>query len=310
MSFGISARSASQKRRDDLLILDEIYAIMKQVISSSVAGNCSLTVTDSTMTQSTADVSVTGTVSNPTITIGATIINDAIVTASVSSPTVVYGDTVTINGTGVTLTSGTGIDNVIQDINYAGITGIVASKNGASQLVITYTPPNISSLDLVIGSGTANTALGLTPGTTTATYVTTANPTVIINGTTVTLGTTGTNLNSVIADINDANVSGVVASKNESNQLVLTYTAPAATTWALTIGAGTSNTDLGLSAATTTATNPISVDYYNVFTGATTDACATEEINAVIEHFETLGYRIIQQTNTTTGKTFQWVINY
>lgn len=205
MSFGINAQQANQNKRNDLVIFEEQCAIMRKIIEQSSAGACSITINDTTMTQSTATITVTGTIADP----------------------------------------------------------------------------------VIIGT-----------------------PTVIINGSTVTLGTTGTNLNSVIADINDANVSGVVASKNENNQLVLTYTAPAATTWQLVIGAGTANTDLGLTANTTTATNPSSVTYYQVSQGSTVDICSTEEMNEVISYFRNLGFEIEQQTNTTTGKTFQWVINY
>ena len=205
MSFGINAQQANQNKRNDLVIFEEQCAIMRKIIQQSSAGACSITINDTTMTQSTATITITGTVSDPTIT---------------------------------------------------------------------------------------------------------GTPTIIINGSTVTLGTTGTNLNSIIADINDAAVSGVVASKNENNQLVLTYTAPAATTWQLVIGAGTANTDLGLTANTTTATNPSSVTYYQVSQGSTVDICSTEEMNEVISYFRNLGFGIEQKTNTTTGKTFQWVINY
>ena len=106
---------------------------------------------------------------------------------------------------------------------------------------------------------------------------TVANPTVssletvILGGQTVILGPSGLNLNAVIADINDASVSGLVASKNAANNLVLTYTAPAATTWTFVLGAGTANTNLGLTAQTYTASNPDSVAYYNVWSGTVAD---------------------------------------
>lgn len=138
----------------------------------------------------------------------------------------------------------------------------------------------------------------------------TGTPTFVIAGTTVTLGTTGTNLNSVIADINDAGVSGVVASKNSSNNLVITYTAPAATTWSITVGSGTANTSLGFTAGTTLATTPSSVEYYNVWQGTTTDRAKQDQMDQVISYFRNLGYTIERQINTTTGKTFKWLISY
>ena len=138
----------------------------------------------------------------------------------------------------------------------------------------------------------------------------TATPTLIIAGSTITLGTTGLNLNSIIADINDAAVSGLVASKNASNKLVLSYTASASTTWSVTVGAGTANADLGLTAGTTNATNPESVTYHSVWQGNSTDKPKTDQMNQVIQYFQNLGYTIDRLINTTTNKTFKWVISY
>ena len=139
----------------------------------------------------------------------------------------------------------------------------------------------------------------------------TGTPTLVIAGSTITLGTTGTNLNSVIADINDASINGLAASKNSSNNLVLTYQAPAASTWSVSIGSGTANADLGLTDdSTITATNPSSVDYYNVWQGVVSDLAKQDQMNQVVEHFESLGYYIERRTNTDTTKTFKWAITY
>ena len=138
----------------------------------------------------------------------------------------------------------------------------------------------------------------------------TATPTVILGGQTITLGTTGLSLNAVIADINDAGVSGLVASKNAADNLVLTYTAPAATTWTFVVGAGTANADLGLTAATSTATNPASFDYFNCWQGNVASRPKTDQMNQVILYFQQLGYTIERLKNVTTGKTFKWKINY
>ena len=145
---------------------------------------------------------------------------------------------------------------------------------------------------------------------------TVANPTVssletvILSGQTVILGPSGLNLNAVIADINDASVSGLVASKNAANNLVLTYTAPAATTWTFVLGAGTANTNLGLTAQTYTASNPDSVAYYNVWSGTVADRAKSDQMNQVVKYFENLGYTIERLKNTTTNKNFKWVISY
>ena len=137
----------------------------------------------------------------------------------------------------------------------------------------------------------------------------TGTPTLIIAGSTITLGTSGTNLNSITADVNDAIIPGLVAGKDNVNFRVF-YTAPASTAWQVTIGAGTANTDLGLTAGTTSATNPSSVDYFSVWQGVTNDRAKTDQMNQVISYFENLGYTISRLTNTATTKTFKWVISY
>mgnify|MGYP006083466867 CR=1 FL=1 len=206
MTYYINKQEARSMARADLVIFDEVNAIMKQIITDAGNGLYETTVSDgTTMTESTPQISITGSVANPTIT---------------------------------------------------------------------------------------------------------ATPTVILGGVTVTLGTTGLSLNAVIADINDAAIAGVVASKNAANNLVLTYTAPASTTWTFVIGAGSANADLGLIAGTSTATNPDSVSYYQVLQGVTSDRAKTDQMNQVISYFQNLGYTISRLTNTATNKTFKWVISY
>ena len=138
----------------------------------------------------------------------------------------------------------------------------------------------------------------------------TGTPTIIIAGQTITLGTTGTNLNSVIADINDAGVTGLVASKNATNNLVLSYTLAQATSFTVVLGAGTANTALGLTAQTYTATNPDSVAYFNCWQGTVSDRVKTDQMNQVIQYFQNLGYTIERLKNTSTNKTLKWVISY
>jgi hypothetical protein len=138
----------------------------------------------------------------------------------------------------------------------------------------------------------------------------TAGETFIVNGTTVTLGTTGTNLNSIIADINDANLTGIIASKSD-NKLVITFTAPQSSTWQLAIGAGTANANLGfINNTNTVATNPSSVTFFSTWQGTTTDRAKQDQMNQVISYFEGLGYTIDRSTNTSTNKTFKWTVSY
>lgn len=138
----------------------------------------------------------------------------------------------------------------------------------------------------------------------------TGTPTLIIAGHTTTLGSTGTNLNSIIADINDASISGLVASKNTNNNLILTYEAPASTTWSVEVGSGTANTELGLTTGITNATDPSSVSYNSVWQGNLDDRAKTDQMNQVELYFKNLGYSIDRVTNSVTGKTFNWVISY
>lgn len=138
----------------------------------------------------------------------------------------------------------------------------------------------------------------------------TGTPTLIIAGHTTTLGSTGTNLNSIIADINDASISGLVASKNTNNNLILTYQAPASTTWSVEVGSGTANTELGLTSGIINATDPSSVSYNSVWQGNLADRAKTDQMNQVELYFKNLGYSIDRVTNPVTGKTFKWVISY
>lgn len=138
----------------------------------------------------------------------------------------------------------------------------------------------------------------------------TGTPTLIIAGHTTTLGSTGTNLNSIIADINDASISGLVASKNTNNNLILTYQAPASTTWSVEVGSGTANTELGLTPGIINATDPSSVSYNSVWQGNLADRAKTDQMNQVELYFKNLGYSIDRVTNSVTGKTFKWVISY
>ena len=175
---------------------------------------------------------------------------------------------------------------------------ITDAGNGLYETTVTDgTTMTESTPDIVITGSVANPTI-------------TGTPTVILGGSTVVLGTTGLSLNAVIADINDAAIAGVVASKNAANNLVITFTCSQTTTWTFVIGAGTANTDLGLTASTYTATNPTSVDFFNCWKGNATSRPKTDQMNQVRLYFEQLGYTIQRIENTSTGKTFKWVINY
>jgi len=131
--------------------------------------------------------------------------------------------------------------------------------------------------------------------------------TFIIDSQTVTLGTSGTSLNAIIADINDANISGITASK-DAGYLVLTIEDAAGATWSYEIGAGTANTSLGFVAGVYTLPNPTSVNYFTVWQGTSTDRAIQNQMEQVIKHFTNLGYKIERLTNTSTNRTFKWYI--
>jgi hypothetical protein len=131
--------------------------------------------------------------------------------------------------------------------------------------------------------------------------------TLIIDNTTITLGTSGTSLNAIISDINDASLPGITASK-DAGYLVLTIEDSAGATWSYEIGAGTANTSLGLVAGVYSITNPTSVDYYIVWQGSATDRAIQNQMNQVIKYFSDLGYKIERLTNTSTSRTFKWYV--
>lgn len=137
---------------------------------------------------------------------------------------------------------------------------------------------------------------------------TTASQTFTINSTTVT--SSGTTINSIIDDINTLAISGITASKtavagalkiaSDNNNFTLTLSA----------GSGTLLGDLGLIAATTTAT-AVSKVYYNVWQGTATNTTYTQQMAEVIKYFTDKGYTIARQKNTdTTNTTFKWYVTW
>ena len=147
MTYYINKQQARVMARSDLTIFNEINALMKQVIIDAGNGLYETTISDATdMTESTPTITITGSVANPTVTPGNTII--------------VAGNTILLGG------SGTNLNAIIADINdYQGLAGLVASKNASNNLVLTFTAPQSTTWQLIIGAGTANTELGLTANT-------------------------------------------------------------------------------------------------------------------------------------------------
>lgn len=133
----------------------------------------------------------------------------------------------------------------------------------------------------------------------------TAGETLIINDSTIILGTSGLNLNSIIADINDAEVPGITATK-DGLYLVLNIALSATTTWSYEIGIGTANAALGLTDGIYVPPTPSSTSYFTSWQGTITDRSLENQMNMVTKYFSNLGYKIDRITNSATSKTFKW----
>jgi hypothetical protein len=194
------------------------------------------------------------------------------------------------------------------------------ARSKASQDMIVYKETQSIMEEVITQSGLGNFEASVDDGTTMTISTpsvqkigTVNNPTVnvgdtlIIDSNTVTLGTTGTSLNAIIADINDAAVPGVTASK-DAGYLVLTIEDSAGATWSYEIGAGTANTSLGFIAGVYTLPNPTSVEYYTSWQGTSTTRAIQNQMEQVIKHFSDLGYKIERLTNSSTNRTFKWYI--
>ena len=194
------------------------------------------------------------------------------------------------------------------------------ARSKASQDMIVYKETQAIMEEVITQSGAGKFEAMVSDGTTmtistpsTTTTGTVINPTItvgdtlIIDGTTVTLGTSGTSLNAIISDINDAAVTGITASKT-GGYLVLTVEDAAGQTWTYEIGSGTANASLGLTAGVYTLPNPTSISYYTAWQGTSTDRAIQNQMEQVIKHFSDLGYKIERLTNSSTNRTFKWYI--
>lgn len=65
--------------------------------------------------------------------------------------------------------------------------------------------------------------------------------------------------------------------------------------------------DATVSAGTTMTTTQL---YYQVWTGTATDRQISEQMNSVIQYFEKLGYIITRKTNTVSGNTIIWFVQW
>ena len=204
-----------------------------------------------------SDVVVTGTVQAPN-TIAAQTYNQTVVTGTVQNPTNTTADPLIINGTSINFsTTNLPLADIINEITAAAIPNLLAASTITNEIELTYAPQNAND-DLTIGANQTATDFGFTAGATAPTVANTTYTQVIINGTTVDIvdqeGGLTSDIDDAVASINGASIAGIVADKDGTDQLVITYSPPNGTALDLVIGAGTANTDLGLTASTTTST--------------------------------------------------------
>ena len=78
----------------------------------------------------------------------------------------------------------------------------------------------------------------------------------------------------------------------------------------IAVGTGTILGDLGLTAATTTAT-AVSKTYHTVWQNTTINTTYKQQMSEVIQYFTNIGYTILRQKNAdTTNTTFKWYVTW
>lgn len=162
-------------------------------------------------------------------------------------------------------------------------------------------------LTVVVANGTTMTQSTPTitvTGTVADPVVGVVDESLILAGNTIVL-TANNDVDQIVATINDAAVTGLSATKNAAQQVVIAYTPPVAT-WSLMIGAGTANATVGVTAGSEAPVDPESIAYHSVWSGQETDRKKSYEFAQVVQHFQNLGYSIIAKKNTDTGNTFKW----
>jgi hypothetical protein len=137
---------------------------------------------------------------------------------------------------------------------------------------------------------------------------TTATQTFTINGATVTAS--GTTINSIVDDINILAISGITASKTAVAGALKISSDNNNFTLIIAVGTGTILGDLGLVAATTTAT-AVSKTYHTVWQNTTINTTYKQQMSEVIQYFTNIGYTIVRQKNAdTTNTTFKWYVTW
>jgi hypothetical protein len=137
---------------------------------------------------------------------------------------------------------------------------------------------------------------------------TTAAHTFTINGTTVTASST--TINAIVDDINTLALTGITASKTAVAGALKISSDNNNFTLILAAATGTLLGDLGLTAATTTAT-AVSKTYYTVWQNTSVNTTYKQQMSEVIKYFADKGYTLLRQKNAdTTNATFKWYVTW
>ena len=166
-------------------------------------------------------------------------------------------ETINSTSTSVTTTPNLTQQQVIDQINNAGISGVTVQKSSTNNNLIQI---NGSLSTLFIGTGTANSTIGLPSGTIPAT-------------TTTTQSTIGLSITDIIDQINTSAITGVTAT-NSNNEVKLT-----STNATLVIGAGTANASIGLVAQTYNATQGAVANIFSALVDSSGNPVFKEEAN-------------------------------
>ena len=227
------------------IVLSTTATVFKSYTLAEIIDKINLaSITNTTAINSNDRLAIVKTTTTPntlfTLTISVGTANAEVGFSTVGTTTETSSGTIVSNSPNLT------IAQVVDQINNANITGVTAQLGGANNNVLQL---NSNNETLYIGSGSANSVIGLSSGVTNA-------------PTTVTQVSATVDLNSIINIINNAAISGIGAS-NSNNRLKLT-----STNSTLILGSGTANTTLGLTAQTLSATQTTVSNVFNAFVGS------------------------------------------
>jgi len=166
-------------------------------------------------------------------------------------------ETINSQGSNTQTTPELSIQQVIDQINNAGVSGVSAQRATSNNALLQI---NSTNDNLFVGAGTANSVIGLPTGLIPATVTTATAP-------------VGLSITDIVEKINNAGITGVTAT-NQSNKVKLT-----STNSTLVIGAGTANATIGFVATTLSATQSQVSSVFNALVDANGNPVFKEQSN-------------------------------